>query len=205
MKTFFSNIQTIIIVVLLVIVLLQQQCSKSTIDFNMFGKGKTIRDTAYVTKIETRWKTIKVDSIVYVPKWRVKTDTVNKTKIILKDVDTAAILRDYYATYFYPDTLNLDTLGKIVISDSVTQNTIISRSIQPNLTIPERTIYRDSIINKREFYAGIGLAGTKQQFNYIGGELLYRSKRKQVIGIGAGINQDLQPVLSGRLMWKLGN
>ena len=63
---------------------------------------------------------------------------------------------------------------------------------------------RDSLISKHEFYVGIGLAGNRTQFNYIGGELLFRSKRKKVYGIGLGLNQTLEPVISARMMWKLG-
>ena len=40
--------------------------------------------------------------------------------------------------------------------------------------------------------------------NYIGGELLWRSKRKRVFGVGLGINQNLQLIGSLRLMWKIG-
>ena len=78
------------------------------------------------------------------------------------------------------------------------------RQITPNLLLPTTTITRDSLISKHEFYVGIGLAGNRTQFNYIGGELLFRSKRKKVYGIGLGLNQTLEPVISARMMWKLG-
>jgi hypothetical protein len=180
-----------------------QQCSGPIIDFNLFGKKEpTPVEGTVITKIETKWDTVKIDSLVYVPKWRVRVDTVHDT--IPFNIDTLSILKDYYVRYFYVDTLDFDSLGNIIVNDTVSQNKIISRRIIPSLYIPTRIITRDSLISKNEFYYGFGLAGNQQQFNYIGGELLYRSKRKKVIGAGLGINQNLQPVASLRIMWKIG-
>lgn len=203
MKQFFSNIKNIIIVALIVIIMIMQQCSGPMFDFNLFG-GKTpdpVEGTV-ITKIETRWDTVKIDSIVYQPRWRTRVDTVHDTT--LRDVDTMSVLKDYYAKYEYKDTIDLDTLGHITIQDTITQNMIISRIFDPTITVPTKTITRDSLISKNEFYYGLGIAGNRQQFSYVGGELLYRSKRKRVIGAGLGINQNLQPVISLRMMWKIG-
>lgn len=205
MKKLFNNIQSVIIVVLIIIIILQQQCSGPSIDFNLFGKKNKQPDAVegtVITKIETKWDTVKFDSLIYIPKWRVRVDTVHDTT--LKDIDTLSVLKDYYAKYFYRDTLDLDTLGNIIINDTISQNLIIFREINPNIYIPKKIITKDSLISKHEFYTGFGLAGTKEQFNYIGAELLYRSKRKKVIGLGVGVNQDLQPILTGRLFWKIG-
>ena len=205
MNQFFSNIKNIIIIVLIVMIILLKQCNGSLIDFNLFGNKNKQPDPiegTVITKIETKWDTVKFDSLVYVPKWRVRVDTVHDTT--LKYIDTLSILKDYYATYFYSDTLELDSIGNIIINDTISQNSIIFREINPNIYIPTTIIQRDSLISKNEFYYGFGLAGNQEQFNYIGGELLWRSKRKKVIGVGLGINQNLQPVGSLRLMWKIG-
>ena len=205
MKKLFNNIQLVIIVVLIIIIILQQQCSGPSTGLNLFNKNlkqPTPIEGTVITKIETKWDTIKIDTLIYVPKWR--THTITEYDTIPANIDTLSILKDYYTKYFYTDTLDLDTLGNIVINDTISQNLITSRKIIPNIYIPTTTIERDSLISKNEFYYGFGLAGNKQQFNYIGGELLWRSKRKKVIGLGVGINQNLQPVLTGRLFWKIG-
>ena len=201
MKKLFNNIQSVLIVVLIVVIILQRNCSGPSINLNIPNNGTPIEGTV-ITKIETKWDTIKIDSLIYVPKWR--THTITEYDTIPANIDTLSILKDYYTKYFYTDTLDLDTLGNIVINDTISQNLITSRKIIPNIYIPTTTIERDSLISKNEFYYGFGLAGNRQQFNYIGGELLWRSKRKKVIGLGVGINQNLQPVLTGRLFWKIG-
>jgi len=145
----------------------------------------------------------KVVNTKYVPKWRIRTETIHDT--IPADIDTLEILKDYYAKYFYSDTIQLDTLGSIVINDTVTRNLISMRDIESNILIPTTTITKEIYLNKREFYWGLGVQGRTDQLNYVGGEFMYKTKNKQQYGIGLGLNQDLQPVLSGRLYWKIGN
>ena len=179
-----------------------QQCSGPSIDFNLFGKKDTPIEGTVITKIETKWDTVSVDSIVYVPKYLTKTITEHDT--IPADIDTLSILKDYYTKYFYSDIIDLDSLGTITIDDTISKNSIVWRKVKPSLYIPTTTITRDSLISKNEFYYGFGLAGNREQFSYVGGELLYRSKRKKIIGAGIGINQNLQPNVSFRMMWKIG-
>jgi hypothetical protein len=202
MNEFFNNIKNIIIMVLVVIIILMQQCSGPSIDFNLFGKKDTPIEGTVITKIETKWDTVSVDSIVYVPKYVTKTITEHDT--VPADIDTLSILKDYYTKYFYSDIIDLDSLGTITIDDTISKNSIIWRKVKPSLYIPTTTITRDSLISKNEFYYGFGLAGNREQFSYVGGELLYRSKRKKIIGAGIGINQNLQPNVSFRMMWKIG-
>ena len=166
------------------------------------GNQTIATDPITITNVEVKWDTLKIDSIVYVPKWRTKIETIHDT--IPTIVDTLYILKDYYATYAYADTLNLDSIGNIIINDTITQNLIISRKITPNVLIPTTTITNTVYINNREFYGGLGLQGRTNQLNYLGGELLYKTKNKQIYSFGLGVNQDFQPVMSGRIYWKIG-
>ena len=184
-----------------------QHCSGPSFDFNLFGKKNkqtaAIEGTV-ITKIETKWDTLTLDSLVYVPKWNTKNELEDELASIMQDIDTVSILKDYYSKYVYSDTVSLDSFGNIVINDTITENKIVFRKIKPNIYIPTTTITRDSLISRNEFYYGIGLAANKQSFNYIGGELLFRSKKKKVLGVGVGLNNQLQPVVSARIMWKIG-
>jgi len=38
----------------------------------------------------------------------------------------------------------------------------------------------------------------------LGGEFMYKNKQRNMFGVGMGVNQDLQPVVSGRMYWKIG-
>ena len=164
--------------------------------------GTVVTEPITITKTVTKWDTLKIDSLVYKPQWRTKITTVHDT--IPAKIDTLSILKDYYTKYFYTDTLNLDSLGNIVINDTISKNSIIFREIKPNVLIPTTTITNTVYINNREFYVGFGLKGKSNQLNHLGGELLYRTKNKQVYGVGVGLNQDFQPALGFSMYWKLG-
>jgi hypothetical protein len=202
MKSLFANIKTILIVILVAIILLQQQCT-TTFDFNPLKLlTPTPIEGTVINTIETKWDTLKIDTFIYVPKWR--TPILIEHDTIPTDVDTTAILEDYFSKWFQTDTINLDSIGNIVINDTVSKNKIISRTVIPSIQIPITTIRRDSIVSRNEFYYGLGIVGNKTQFSYLGGELIIRTKRKKIYGVGIGINDKLQPTFSGKLLWKMG-
>ena len=191
MKKYLNSLQTVLILILALIILLQSQCSR-----------KDPVEPEVIVTIETKWDTVEVTQTEYVPKW--KTKVVTEEVLIPADIDTMSILEDYYARYFYTDTLNLDTLGYLVLNDTITKNSILNRSFTSKIQIPTTTITKEIYLNKREFYWGLGVHGRPDQLNYVGGEFMYRTKNKQVYGLGVGLNQDLQPVFGGRMFWKIG-
>jgi len=192
MKKYFKNIQTVLIAVLIIIILLLRACNKPN-----------PVEPVIITKVETIFDTITKEVPVYVPKYVQKIETVIDTIVKTQPVDTTAILRDYFATYVYQDRQELDSLNLTII-DSVSQNKIFARTISYDLIYPTTTITKEIYLNNRELYWGIGMQGRTDQLNYVGGELLYRNRKKQAYGLGIGINQDLQPVVSGKLYWKIG-
>jgi len=183
------NFQTILIIVLVIIILLMRECSGNS----------TPTEPRIETKTVTEYITVEKETKVYVPKIiRIKTierDTFNTP------IDTAAILADYYAEKYYEDEQNLDSLY-LVILDTLSENSITGRQIKYTLKYPVTTITIKEYINQRELYYGVGLDVTS--FNYLGGELFYRTKKSQGYGLGIGINNKLQPILMGRMYWKLG-
>lgn len=193
MKNYFNNIQSLLIVVLAVLLLLQKGCSKPS-----------IVEPKVVTTTEIKWDTVQVEKVVYQPKWRTRTeykwDTVN-TPLSL---DTIAIINDYFSKYTYIDTLNFDSLGYVMVIDTITQNQITGRNVQSNIRIPTKIITNDVYLNRREFYFGVSVGATPTQIQGINGELLYINKKRQGYGIGVGVNPEFQPVYTGRLYWKIG-
>ncbi len=197
MKDFFKNIQTLLIVALIIVLLFQRSCNKSPIEI----------EPKVITKVETKWDTVTIDKPVYVPKWKTKVVTKYKIDSILINtpIDTLEVLKDYYAKNVYIDEIVLDSLGIIIITDTISKNSIFSRQVKSDILIPTTKITEEIYLNNREFYYGLGLQGRSDQINYIGGELLYKDKKKQIYGLGIGVNQDFKPVVSGRLYWKFGN
>ena len=191
MKDFFKNIQTLLIVVLAAVLFLQRGCSSTP-----------QVEPEVITEVVTKWDTLKVTEKEYVPKYIRK--TIIDIDTFQAPIDTVSILKDYYAKYFYTDTIKIDTLGTIVINDTVTRNLISMRDVQSNIFIPTTTITNTVYLYKREFYGGIAIGSTNQAVQNINGELLYINKKRDAYGFGVGLNPQWQPVYTVRMYWKIG-
>ena len=191
MKKYFQNIQSLLLVVLVVIIFLMRGCSSTPAS----TEPRIERDTV------TEYITIEKESIVYQPK--IKYITKVDIDTFLTPVDTLAILADYYAVRTYEDTQVLDSLN-ITITDTVSQNQILGRQIAYNFTYPRKTIKETVYINQRELYFGLRGIGNMDQVSYLGGEMLFRNKKKQIYSFGVGVDQNLVPVISLSMYWKLG-
>ena len=191
MKKYFQNIQSLLLVVLVVIIFLMRGCSGTPAS----TEPRVERDTII------EYVTIEKESIVYQPK--IKYITKVDIDTFLTPVDTLAILADYYAIRTYEDTQVLDSLN-ITITDTVSQNQILGRQIAYNFAYPRKTIKETIYINQRELYFGLRGIGNIDQVSYLGGEMLFKNKKKQVYSFGVGVNQNLVPVISLSMYWKLG-
>jgi hypothetical protein len=180
-----------IIILILIIVILLQTCGGG-------GKGTSKNDT--IRTVDTSYITITKEIPTYIPKWKTRIEYIHDTT---KIIDTAYVIGDYYSTYFYSDSLITDTL-RLYIKDSISENKIKSRNLKYKLIFPTITVTNTVIKNKNEFYVGLGLVGSKNGINFFGPELMLRTKKKQVYGLGIGVDGNLQPNLSLRTYWKIG-
>ena len=191
MKDFFKNIQTLLIVVLAAVLFLQRGCSSTP-----------QVEPEVITEVVTKWDTLKVTEKEYVPKYIRK--TIVDIDTFQAPIDTVSILKDYYAKYFYTDTIKIDTLGTIIVNDTVTRNLILMRDVQSNIFIPTTTVTNTVYLYKREFYGGIAIGSTNQAVQNINGEFLYVNKKRNAYGFGVGLNPDFQPIYTVRMYWKIG-
>jgi hypothetical protein len=191
LRGYFKNIQTLLVVVLAALLFLQRGCSSTP-----------PVEPEVITEVVTQWDTIKVTEKEYVPKYIRK--TVVEIDTFSVPIDTVSILKDYYAKYFYTDTIKIDTLGIIVINDTVTRNLISIRDVQSNIFIPTTTITNTIYLKKRELFGGVSVSSSPTAIQNLNGELLFINKKRQAYGIGAGINNQFQPVYTVRMYWKIG-
>ena len=191
LKNYFNSIQTLLLVVLAVLLFLQRGCSSTP-----------PVEPEVIKEVVTRWDTVKVEKTQYVPK--IVEKVVVDIDTFSTPIDTVTVLKDYYAKYSYTDTIQLDTLGSIVISDTITRNLISYRDVQPNIFIPTTTVTNTVYLNKREFFGGISVGATNQAVQNINAELLYVNKKRQAYGFGVGLNPQFQPVYTVRMYWKIG-
>lgn len=198
MKKFFGNIQTLTIIVLVVLIILMRMCQ---------GKpsSKNTTKEPEITISETiKYDTIEVEVPTYVPKWR---DRWHPADTVFRDVDTAAILKDYFATYSYQDTIDHDSV-MIYINDQVTENKIANRDIKYDILYPTKTItiVEKHYINEREFYIGPRLGGVisgQPGLSFVGVESVFRGKRNKTFSVAAGVNNEFGVEMQLGLHWKL--
>ena len=229
MSIFFSILRKyfkeILIIGLVIVILLMRACSgDSSVDqkdiISVDGKDYELLEQ----KIDTVFieKTIEVPK--YVPKYITKVETV--TVEVPADVDSLKVVEDYYAKYIVKDTLNLTyefgpeitidslgtkpnpSLGFGFLTDTISQNKIMSRKIEWNFQIP--TIYNTKIVKelpKRQFYYGVGADFNKTDFIQSAKfGILYKDKKDKIFGLNLGVintNNNVTPYVGGSLYWKL--
>ncbi|MDB4344571.1 hypothetical protein OAA18_00640 [bacterium] len=191
MRDYFKNIQTLLVVVLAALLFLQRGCSSTP-----------PVEPEVITEVVTKWDTVKIEKTEYVPK--IVEKVVVNIDTFSAPIDTVTVLKDYYAKYFYTDTIQIDTLGSIVINDTITRNLISMRDVQSNIFIPTTTITNTIYLYKREFFGGFSVGATNQAVQNINGELLYINKKRDAYGFGVGLNPQWQPVYTVRMYWKIG-
>lgn len=205
------DVKTLLIIVLIIIIVLMRACGDGGSNIsstpgqtvNVDGKPHVIirhtRDTMYVKKdtvIYRKGKDIYHDVPVYVE--------------VPKDVDTTEILKDYFASVTYKDTINLnDSLGSINITDVISKNRIQERKFTASIN---KTIIKDTIILKekprRQLYVGVNTSVVRQDlFNSVGAGLLYKDRKDKVFSLGLGVQQspsvNLTPYIQGGIYWKI--
>ena len=200
MKKIFKNFQSLIIIGLIIVIFLLRECRGE--------KSPLPAEPVTIVKIETKYDTIVETVPTYIPKYKTrvkwKTKTVHDTVEVHDTipVDTASVLEEYFATYAYTDTLKKDSVT-FIINDTISQNKILSRGIKYNLVYPTTIIQTEREVNQRELYVGFGLGGDRQQISYAGSELILRTKKEKLYGVGIGINNSFQPILTFKMNWKV--
>lgn len=190
----------IIIVILAIIIFYQKGCSGK----KESGSTVNIGGTEYeVVKhdIDTFYQ---IDTQRFYKKGRDIVSIVEVVKEIPANIDTLSILRDYYARVFYKDTFKLkDSLGYIVINDTITTNRILSRGFTSyiNSTHIKETIYLKEIKSKSLLFLGPAVQlGSSPSF---GGDLHLKTKKDMLIGFGLGFNLNASPYFRGSIGWKI--
>jgi hypothetical protein len=197
-----NNFLSLIVLVLLVVILLQR-CGEAK---NPEGPI-IIRDTTWIIKDSTVYskpqliKTIPVD---------VSHDTVfnhylpdtNYNRLLAQYQD---VVGRFLATNLYSDSVRIDTIGYVKVTDTVSQNQLQKRGYRINVKYP---IITETIIKPapkvNQLYVGGEIEGTKTNLvNGINAGLLFKNKKDQIFGLKAGLTADGQPSVGVSSFWKI--
>lgn len=198
-----KNFSLLIIAALVIVILLQRTCTPKNsepkeiikIDGKKYEVIKRVTDTLKIPVIHNVYK--KGEDIYHeIP--------VYVDVIVPSNIDTGLILKKFYATHVYKDTLQLkDSLGFIAVTDSISKNKLVSRSwnAKVNKTTINNTIYLKELSN--QFYLGGSLGMQRPGQFLLGGNAILKTKADKVFGLGVGVNSQLQPYFQGSMLWKI--
>jgi len=118
-------------------------------------------------------------------------------------IDTMELLQDYYSTRIYSDTLTVQDLGYVTVVDTISENRIVGRSFQANLTqriITETITVKE--LPKLQIWTGL-VATTNMQ---VGASLGVTTKRRTHLGLDLGVHVNdtvLAPYVGVRYLWQI--
>jgi hypothetical protein len=197
------SISEVLVIVLLIIILLQR-CGRNP--ENPTGPQIT-RDTVWVHKDSTITKQLQVIKTipftVPIDRWNTEylPDT-NYTKLLGQYTE---LVQKFLASNVYRDSLYVDSLGYVVVKDSVCQNLLLGRTYSYDLHYP---IIRETKIipapKKTQWFVGGFVQGEQGTLiDEIGAGLLIKNKKDQIFGGHVGLNTSgaLQIGLSS--YWKI--
>ena len=188
-----------VIVISLLIVMLLQRCGgpKSPVD-----KPIIKRDTVWVIKQNTIIsKPVIVKTIPGKPGTEYKPDP-NYDKLVKQ---YQKIVEEYIAQNIHKDSIKIDSIGYINITDTVTKNKIIGRKTSYSLKYPVITNTITLPPEKRnQLYIGGGLQGSQDELlNQFNAGILLKNKKDQIYGIYTGIDTDGQVQFGIQSYWKI--
>jgi len=204
--SYIKDLRTLLIIVLIGIVIALQ----------FRGCGSDPGTGGVKVEIDTVYKEVKVEVPKYVPKWRTKIEEVEVQVEVEKQlpVDTTEILKDYFAKYKTIDTLRLNypdsnaTFGYGVVTDIITRNQIIERSINWDYKIPiitkTITIYPKPV---NQVYIGVSSGFNKENFvDNVAGGIIWKTKKDMIYQASLGLANHggaVAPFVGGGIYWKI--
>jgi hypothetical protein len=116
------------------------------------------------------------------------------------NVDTNAILKDFYSKVLYKDTLHLpDSLGTVAVIDTISQNKIFGRTFNAN--VKQRTIKETMIVKepaRNQVYYGLtGGFNKADVVSSVGAGLILKTKKDKIYQFTLGVNNRITDGTTG--------
>lgn len=203
MEKISKNILNILIIILLIIILLK------TCKGGKDGSGiQVFRDTVWIKKdstIITNPQVVKtIPYTVPVDHWNTEylPDT-SSMALLIKQYE--ALVRELLAKNIHSDSVKIDSIGHVYITDTVSKNQIVSRSTHYSLKYP---VITNTIVlpapKVGALYAGVGVRGVdKNLINTLHIGLMYKNKQDFMFGPNLDIEQNGVLHYGVQMYWNL--
>lgn len=198
MKIKFSYL---VIGILVAIIFLQRSCNSE--QRSSTPEPIVTTDTIWKTTYDTVYKNVTVLKKEYIKlqgEQYTSGETIDTCKARFQN-----LLKEHLVRTVYSDTLKLDSLGTIVVRDTVWLNKLYGkREYIKDYKIPfvTKTITK-SEPPKRQMYVGGNLFGNSNSMQSITPGLLYKNKKDQIYQVNVGINFDGTITYGLGAYWKI--
>lgn len=194
-----NNITNLLIVILITIILLQRSCT--TTDGKDLVKETVKIDTVWKETKDTVFKTVKLTNVKYIPlkdnKYTI-TDNCDSSKIRFQN-----LLKEHLLRTVYSDTIKLDSLGTIVVRDTVWLNKLYGkREYIKDYKIPfiTKTIIKKEDPRRQMYIGGNTFIGTS---GLLTPGLIYKDKKDRVYQANIGVGFDGSINYGFGMYWKI--
>jgi hypothetical protein len=194
-----NNITYWLIAVLVAIILLQRSCSVSNEKGLVKETVKT--DTVWKETKDTVFKTVKVTDVKYIPlkdeKYTVS-DNCDSSKVRFQN-----LLKEHLVRTVYADTIKLDSLGTIVVKDTVWLNKLYGkREYIKDYKIPfvTKTIVKKEDPRRQMYIGGNGFIGGS---GLLTPGLIYKDRKDRVYQANVGVGFDGSINYGFGMYWKI--
>lgn len=205
MKFIKENFLNLVLIILIVVLFLQR-CTEHKV-VQTPPQITIVRDTVWVIH----------DSTVYSKPQLIKTIPVPYEKLEVKylpDSNYPNLVKQYWsvvdrllAINIQEDSLKIDSIGYVKVTDTVNENMIVGRSYKYDLKYPkikETITIKEPYKPKNQLYIGGGVSGTKLNlFDQFDVGVLFKNKKDQIYGTKVGMTLSGNVQYGIQSYWKL--
>ena len=176
-----KDIRNIIILVLIAVIVWLTQCNRP----DETPQRVLIKDSlVYVPEYVTFYGTDTIYQDVPLP-YEVRDTIYEFDTVEFYHIDTANLILDYFYKRHYQDTIKLDSLGYVLIKDTIYNNRILTRNVIKNIDFKIKPL----VVKNNRWFWGISLLGNTQTFNAITADILFVQPRNAYsLGVGTDGN-----------------
>lgn len=190
----------LVIIVLVVIIILQRSCSEKHVN-----DVSVKTDTVWKHTNDTVYKDVKIVEKIFVKPENVNYypgETIDTCKARFQN-----LLKEHLVRTVYSDTLKLDSLGTIVVRDTVWINKLYGkRSYTKNYKIPQVTktiTITKQEEPKRQLYVGLNAFANRNDITAFSPGFIYKTKKDHIYQASIGVSFDGTITYGFGTYWKI--
>lgn len=194
----FIKLQSVNLLIIVIILFIFLKSCDSGSDI----KIKPKRDTVWIHKDSVVYSKPKIINTVLVKYKERSPEYLPDTNYKNLVVQYNKLADKFLASNIYKDSLKIDSLGYVIVNDTISNNLLKKRSFVYNFKYPKITEYIPKK-KRNQIYYGSGVVLGDQSLQAINIGAILKTKKDHIWGVNVGINSNQQIIYSVQTYWKL--